>query len=129
MLRLYRRHSRKCPQKSERYRRCSCPIYVEGTLAHEYVRKALDLTSWEAATDVVRTWEKAGRIGGVVVEPPPWMGLFCACHPGLSPCPGDPLMHILDMEAMIEHELAEAVQRHYPVDWKEDAITHDLMIR
>jgi len=38
-------------------------------------------------------------------------------------------MHILELEAIIEYELAEAVQRHYPLDWKEDAITHDLMIR
>jgi site-specific recombinase XerD len=71
MLRLYRRHSRKCPQKSERYRRCGCPIYVEGTLANEYVRKALDLSSWEAATDVIRSWEKAGRIGGAIIAAPP----------------------------------------------------------
>lgn len=38
-------------------------------------------------------------------------------------------MHIVELEAIMEHELAEAVQRHYPLDWKEDAITHDLLIR
>lgn len=38
-------------------------------------------------------------------------------------------MHIVEPEAIMEHELAEAVQRHYPLDWKEDAITHDLLIR
>lgn len=38
-------------------------------------------------------------------------------------------MHVIEMEAFIERELSEAVQRHYPLDWKEDAITHDLMIR
>ncbi len=66
MLRLYRRHRSSCPQTSQRYRRCSCPVYVEGTLAGERVNKALDQTSWEAATDLVRAWEKAGRIGGTV---------------------------------------------------------------
>lgn len=38
-------------------------------------------------------------------------------------------MHILEVETIIEHELAETVQRHYPLDWSEDAITHDFMIR
>jgi hypothetical protein len=41
MLRIYRRHCTNCPQISERYRPCSCPIYVEGSLAGETVRKAL----------------------------------------------------------------------------------------
>lgn len=38
-------------------------------------------------------------------------------------------MHIAELEALIEYELAEAVQRHYPLDWEENAITHDLMLR
>ncbi|MGA9426578.1 MAG: hypothetical protein WBV33_15980, partial [Terracidiphilus sp.] len=38
-------------------------------------------------------------------------------------------MHIVEMENRMEYELAQAVQRHYPLDWKEDAITHDLLIR
>jgi hypothetical protein len=42
MLRIYRRHRTHCPHTSERYRRCSCPIYVEGSLGAETIRKALD---------------------------------------------------------------------------------------
>lgn len=38
-------------------------------------------------------------------------------------------MHIAAMEHLMECELAQAVQSHYPLDWKEDAITHDLLIR
>ena len=38
-------------------------------------------------------------------------------------------MHITELENYIEHELAQAVQRHYPLDRKEDSITHDLLIR
>ena len=45
MLRLYRRHRAACPHTSETYRRCACPIYVEGSLGGEYVRKAMDQTS------------------------------------------------------------------------------------
>lgn len=71
MLRLYRRHGKRCPQRSERYRRCACPIYVEGTLAKERIRRALDLTSWEAATDLIATWQRAGRIGTPATEATP----------------------------------------------------------
>lgn len=70
MLRLYRRHRTSCPQKSERYRRCGCPIYVEGTLRGEPVRKSLDLTSWTAATDVIAKWNEAGEIGAARAEAP-----------------------------------------------------------
>ncbi|MBI2187240.1 MAG: tyrosine-type recombinase/integrase [Acidobacteria bacterium] len=70
MLRLYRRHRLSCPQTSERYRRCSCPIYIEGTLAGEYIRKAVDLTSWTAATGLIAKWNEAGEIGAVRPEVP-----------------------------------------------------------
>jgi integrase/recombinase XerD len=62
MLTIYRRHLKSCPQTSRNYRRCHCPLHVEGTLASEPIRKALDLTSWEAAQNVVREWETTGRI-------------------------------------------------------------------
>ena len=71
MLRIYRRHRTYCPQTSERYRRCSCPIYVEGTLGGETVRKALDQTSWQAASDLIASWTAAGRIGAVRADIPP----------------------------------------------------------
>ena len=61
VLRLYRRHRLSCSHKSERYRRCQCPIYVEGSLAGEQVRKSLDLKSWEAASDLVAKWNATGQ--------------------------------------------------------------------
>jgi hypothetical protein len=42
---------------------------------------------------------------------------------------GSELMHVLEFERVMEREIRDAVQRHYPLDWSEDAITHDLMIR
>jgi len=62
MLTIFRRHLKTCPHTSRKDRRCRCPIHVEGTLAGEPVRKALDLTSWEAAQTFVREWEATGRI-------------------------------------------------------------------
>ncbi len=70
MLRIYRRHRLSCSHRSERYRRCQCPIYVEGSLAGEQVRKALDLTSWEAASDLVAKWNASGQVGVVRAEIP-----------------------------------------------------------
>ncbi len=67
MLRLLRRHVKSCPHRSDRYRRCACPIHVYGTLGGEKIRKALDQTSWEAATDLINAWTASGQIG--VVRP------------------------------------------------------------
>lgn len=63
MLTLFRRHLKSCPHKTRRYRRCQCPLHVEGSLAGQNVRKALDLKSWEAATATIRRWENQGFIG------------------------------------------------------------------
>jgi integrase/recombinase XerD len=68
MLNLYRRHQPPCRYASRRYRNCTCPIWVQGSLRGEYIRRALDLRSWSAATDLVRDWEATGEIG-VVKKP------------------------------------------------------------
>jgi hypothetical protein len=60
VLRLYRRHRAICGHTSERYRRCQCPIYVEGSLGGEQIRKSLDLTPWEAASDLIAQVERGG---------------------------------------------------------------------
>jgi site-specific recombinase XerD len=64
MLTLFRRHLTNCPQRplGRKYRRCRCPISVEGTLGGAKVRRALDLTSWEAASEQVRGWEASGSV-------------------------------------------------------------------
>lgn len=61
MLTLFRRHLKTCPHTSRRERRCKCPISVEGTLGGNPIRKALDLTSWEAAESRVRDWIVSGK--------------------------------------------------------------------
>jgi hypothetical protein len=38
-------------------------------------------------------------------------------------------MHVVELEYSIEQAVRDAVQRHFPLDWKEDPITHDLLIR
>ncbi|MDP1570830.1 MAG: tyrosine-type recombinase/integrase [Vicinamibacterales bacterium] len=70
MLRIYRRHRVACGKTSTKYRRCSCPIYVEGSLGGEPIRKALDQTSWEAASDLVARWTASGEIGVEKNAPP-----------------------------------------------------------
>ena len=65
MLNLYRRHQQPCRFTTRRNRNCNCPIWVQGSLRGEYIRRALDLRSWSAATDLVRDWEATGEIGVV----------------------------------------------------------------
>src|SRR5207244_8414722 len=69
MLTIYRRHSGDCAHraKARRERRCKCPIWVQGSLRGEYVRKALNLNAWEAAADLVHGWQGSGQVG--VVKP------------------------------------------------------------
>jgi integrase/recombinase XerD len=41
------------------------PTWVQGSLAGDYLRRSLDLVSWEAAQDLVRGWEASGEVGVV----------------------------------------------------------------
>lgn len=70
MLTIFRRHLRGCPHVSRRYRRCQCPISVEGSLRGEKIRRALDLSSWEAASDLLAEWNASGQIGVIRVDVP-----------------------------------------------------------
>jgi integrase/recombinase XerC len=63
MLNLFRRHSDTCKHRSKgrKYRSCGCSLAVEGRLHGKYIRKSLDLRSWEAAQKIVREWEVNGE--------------------------------------------------------------------
>ena len=61
MLTIYRRHRAKCKCIS-RKAKCFCPIWVQGILRGEEIRKSLDLTNWEAAARLVRDWEVDGTV-------------------------------------------------------------------
>jgi integrase/recombinase XerD len=67
VLQLFRRHYPPCPHTSRRSRRCNCPIWVQGSLGGEWIKKSLNLTSWEAANDLVMGWTASGQVG--VVRP------------------------------------------------------------
>jgi integrase/recombinase XerD len=74
-LAIYRRHSTDCqffgrPRRDSRSQKCECTIWVQGSLGREYLRRTLDLTSWQAAQDLVRGWEASGEVGVLRVEIP-----------------------------------------------------------
>lgn len=71
-LTLYRRHLPGCAHKARnrRFNKCKCPIWVQGSLAGEYVRRSLDIASWQAASERVHEWEAAGGIGAIRPEIP-----------------------------------------------------------
>ena len=62
MLTLYRRHLTNCRHrpKGRKHRSCQCPLWVEGTLRGEKVRRSLDMRSWEAGQDLLPAWESKG---------------------------------------------------------------------
>src|ERR1700674_1556897 len=64
MLTIYRRHTRNCGHRNEgrKYRRCRCPIWVDGCLAGDEIRKAMGLRDWEEAQRRLREWEAENRV-------------------------------------------------------------------
>ena len=66
MLTSFKRHTRDCIQRhggrdpGRKYRRCQCPIHAEGHLGGIMYRRALDVTSWTRAQDMVREKEARG---------------------------------------------------------------------
>ena len=63
MLTLYRRHQKTCKhrQLGRKYRRCGCPIWVDGSVGGREIRKSLCLADWQEAHDKVRLWEAEWR--------------------------------------------------------------------
>lgn len=59
MLTIYRRHLRSCPQrnKGRKFRRCQCPLWVDGFLGDQEIRKSLRTKNWDKAQGTVREWE------------------------------------------------------------------------
>ena len=64
MLTIYRRHVKNCQHRNEgrKYRRCRCPIWVDGFLNGEEIRESLGLRDWEKAQQKVRECEAEGRV-------------------------------------------------------------------
>ena len=56
MLTTYRRHIKTCAHRSEgrKYRRCRCPIWADGFIGREEIRKTLNTRNWEKAQEMIR---------------------------------------------------------------------------
>jgi integrase/recombinase XerD len=63
MLNLWRRHLRSCPHRVRTYKKCGCPIWVQGTLHGKWIKQSLDLRNWESAQKLVRDWESGHTAG------------------------------------------------------------------
>lgn len=85
-LNLYRRHRQDCSgehaedsrsgefeERSKKWRRCGCSIFVAGTLAGKFSRRRTGRSTWEEAKAVADLWQAAGKWAGV--EPPPKVAL------------------------------------------------------
>ena len=63
MLTIYRRHKKSCGHRMEgrKYRRCRCPIWIDGTMQGKEIRESLGELDWEKAQKMVRDWELASE--------------------------------------------------------------------
>ncbi len=68
MLNLWRRHLKSCPHRLRTYKKCGCPIWVQGTLHGKWLKRSLDLRNWEAAQRLVREWEAGAGARSVPVR-------------------------------------------------------------
>jgi len=70
MLTLFRLHTKKCIAGRSRldrsYRKCHCPVHVEGKCGSDFVREGLRTTSWQRAQQRVMEAEARGSW-----DPPP----------------------------------------------------------
>lgn len=71
MLTSYRRHKQNCEHRKEgrRYRRCRCPVWVDGFLEGREIRKSLGTADWKKAQDIVRQMDSTGSEPKPVQEP------------------------------------------------------------
>ena len=61
MLRIYRRHRKSCEHRDDgKYRRCRCPIWIDGFLGDQDIRKSLRVADWQKAETMRGEWEAAG---------------------------------------------------------------------
>ncbi len=56
MLTPYRRHTKHCEHRNEgrKYRRCKCPVWVDGFLGKQETRQSLRTCDWEKAQKLIR---------------------------------------------------------------------------
>ena len=78
MLTIYRRHTKRCGhhKKGRRHHHCRCPIWVQGTLDGEPLRRSTGLQNWQKANELVRDWEASRR---QPEEPPEIVTVRFAC--------------------------------------------------
>jgi hypothetical protein len=71
-LALYRRHLKGCAHlvKGNAWTRCQCPIWVQGSIGGEAVRRSLNTTNWTAASTTVHQWQSSGQVGVLKPELP-----------------------------------------------------------
>ena len=64
MLTAYRRHRKDCAHRNSgrKYRRCRCPIWADGFVGEQEIRKSLGTRDWDEAQKTIREWEATGDL-------------------------------------------------------------------
>lgn len=80
MLTIYRRHLKICGHRTEgrTYRRCKCPVWVDGSLGGCELRQSLKTRDWQKASDQIHEGEARGRVDEAQAEEPIKVAQACA---------------------------------------------------
>jgi hypothetical protein len=65
-------HLGRCKHAAEgnRWTRCQCPIWIQGSIGGETIRRSLNTSNWTAASSIAHQWQSSGRIGVLKPELP-----------------------------------------------------------
>ena len=81
MLTAFRRHVKSCEhrEKGRKYRRCRCPIWVDGFLGGSELRKSVGTRDWDEGQRLIRDWEAEGALELSKLEAPQAITLAGVC--------------------------------------------------
>jgi integrase/recombinase XerD len=77
MLTVYKRHLKACGNSDRFYRRCHCPVWLEGTVLGGYIRRSLKTSSFERGVQIARDMESEGKLK---IEKPRTIDEACASY-------------------------------------------------
>jgi integrase/recombinase XerD len=71
MLTIFRRHLKHRERRAQgrKYRRCRCPVWVDGSLNGLEIHKSIGTRDWNKAQEIVRGWEADGRCVSYLDKP------------------------------------------------------------
>ena len=138
MLTLYRRHTQTCRYRARgrAWRRCSCPVWVDGLWHGAEIRQSLKTDRWETAQQIIETWQ-TGQAAREISIPEACDAFKAeAVARGVTQSTHKKYRHLFDrLKAWCEHkgivhlnQIDVASAREFRASWTVSAISSNKML-